>query len=75
MPEENTNQEQQVEPTLDAATEGHFVLDVVYKDGATQEEIDGALEFVKDFTKGLAESKEDHMPLVIEAITVKRLHK
>lgn len=51
---------------------GHYSLEVTWKDGVTQEDQDAALPFIQEFTKALAESPEDHMPLTIVALTVKR---
>jgi hypothetical protein len=51
---------------------GFFALEVAYRKGTTEGEIEAAMSFIKEFTESLAESKEDHFPLCIDALTIKR---
>lgn len=51
---------------------GHFTLAVKWREGTTDEEKEAATPFIKEFTEALAESREDHVPLCIDEITVRR---
>ncbi len=70
---------EQVEEVVDSVkkvgeTVGFFAAGVTYKEGATEEEIEAARPFVENFTKELATGSEDHMPLCIEQLAIRRVH-
>lgn len=50
-----------------------FALDVKYREGTTEGEIEAASAFVVEFNAELAASNEDHFPLCIDALTIRRI--
>lgn len=72
-PAEDAAPEEPATPAKEADTV-FFGLDVKYRDGTTAEEIENAEQtFVTEFNAELQESRQDHLPLCIESITVKRI--
>lgn len=55
-----------------ATPRGHFSLQVKWREGTTEGEVEAAQSFIKEFTDAIAESEEDHFPLCMDSITVLR---
>lgn len=51
---------------------GFFSLEVAWREGTTESEREVAMPFIKDFTEAMGESREDHFPLCIDSLKIKR---